>query len=301
MENSLTENKIRIAHIILVHQFPEQLKKLIDALSHPQYHFYIHVDKKTNEKPFQEILTGQANISFIKKRKDVIWGGFSLIEAVIEGMKEILADGRFSHINLISGADYPLTSPQELLTFLEEHPNKEFFELYPIETEWQEAIPRYTKYHFPDFKFKGKYLLEKIANFLLPKRKMPDNMIPVGRLVWFTITAELTKYFIDSLEQRKHLIPFFRLTWGTDEVIFPTLAYNSPFKDRIVNRSLRYVKFFEGHAHPKTLDISDINVLYLEKYYFARKFHPTESQELIFKIDTIIKEKDEPKIINNIN
>jgi hypothetical protein len=291
MENSFTEDKIRIAHIILVHQFPEQLKNLIDALDHQQCHFFIHVDKKTDEKSFKDLFTTISNISFIKNRKDVIWGGFSLIEAVIEGMKEVIDTGNFTHVNLISGADYPLTAPEELILFLKENPKKEFFEFYPIETQWKEAIPRYTKYHFPDFKFKGKYLLEKIANFILPKRKMPDDMIPVGRLVWFTITTDLTKYFIDTLEKRKHLIPFFRLTWGTDEVIFPTLAYNSTFKDSMVNRSLRYVQFFEGQAHPKTLDISDLDTLYLQKYYFARKFHPTESKELISKIDTIIKEK----------
>lgn len=301
MEKSLSENKIKIAHIILVHQLPEQLKKLINALNHQQSHFYIHVDKKTEEKPFKDALAKHQNISFVRNRKDVIWGGFSLIEAVIEAMKEVLTDGDFTHVNLISGADYPLTSSQEFISFLEQNPNKEFFEFYPIETEWKEAIPRYTKYHFPDFKFKGKYLLEKVANFILPKRKMPDNMIPVGRLVWFTITIELTQYFIDTLEKRKHLIPFFRLTWGTDEVIFPTLAYNSPFKDKMVNRSLRYVHFFDGHAHPKTLDISDINNLYSKKYYFARKLHPIDSKELIHKIDSIIIENNKSETSNILN
>lgn len=285
MDNHFSKNKIKIAHIILVHQWPEQLKKLILSLQHPDVSFYIHVDKKTEETPFIIAMENIPNVTFIKKRVDVVWGGFSLIEAVIEGMKEVISSNSNSHINLVSGADYPLTPAQEFVGFIKQNSSNEFFEFYPIETEWTEAIPRYTRYHFPDLKFRGKYLLERLANTLLPERKMPDNMIPVGRLVWFTITTDLASYLIKTLAERKHLIPFFRLTWGTDEIIFPTLTYNSDFKNRMINSSLRYVNFLPGKAHPKTLEISDLKKIYLEKYFFARKFHPIDSKDLIDEID----------------
>jgi hypothetical protein len=290
MDNHLSKNKIKIAHIILVHQWPDQLKKLILSLQHPDVSFYIHVDKKTEETPFIKAMENIPHVTFIKKRVDVVWGGFSLIEAVIEGMKEVISTKSNTHINLISGADYPLTPAQEFVEFIQQNPVNEFFEFYPIETEWTEAIPRYTRYHFPDLKFRGKYLLEKIANTLLPARKMPDNMIPVGRLVWFTITTNLASHLLKTLVERKHLIPFFKLTWGTDEIIFPTLTFNSEFKNQMINRSLRYVNFFPGEAHPKTLEISDLNTIYLQKYFFARKFHPIYSKDLIEEINKRIKQ-----------
>lgn len=285
MEINNNQNEIKIAHIILVHQLPEQLNCLINALNHPQVHFFIHIDKKTNDTAFKSLLQKNANVSFVKERKNVIWGGFSLIEAVLEAMKEIVYAGGYTHINLISGADYPVSSPDKFVAFIAQNNKKEFFEFYPVETEWQEAIPRYTKYHFTDMNFLGKYYIQNIINAIMPKRKMPDNMTAVGRLVWFTITLELTTYFIEFLEKRKDIMNFFKLTWGTDEIIFPTLAFNSKFKDRMVNRSLRYVDFLPGKAHPKILDIHDYDIIFDREYFFARKFDPEISKELMDKID----------------
>lgn len=289
MEINNDQSQVKLAHIILVHQLPEQLSLLIKALEHPQVHFFIHVDKKINDVEFKSILKGNTNITFIQERKNVTWGGFSLIEAVLEAMKEIVATKEYTHVNLISGADYPVNSPDKLIKFIAQNPRKEFFEFYPVETEWQEAITRYTKYHFTDLNIPGKYFLENIVNAIMPERKIPDNMTAVGRLVWFTITIELTNYLTGFLKKRKDIIRFFKLTWGTDEIIFPTLTYNSKFKDNMVNRSLRYVNFLPGKAHPKILDISDWNKLTEKEYFFARKFDPEISKELISKIDNHIE------------
>ncbi len=290
MEYIDKKSEVKIAHIILVHQFPNQLRRLVLSLTHPQVHFFIHVDKKVGEDEFREQLKDIANVTFVKTRINVIWAGFSYSRAILSCMKEVVDHGGYSHLNLLSGSDYPLTPSQEFIAFIQESPNKEFFEFYPIETEWKEAIPRYANYRLVELKFRGNYSLEKVVNFILPRRKMPYNMTPVGRLVWFTITIELAKYFVETFNQRKYLHRFFRWTWGTDEIIFCTLAYNSDFKDSMVNNSLRYVYFPHGEAHPKILTIYDLNDLYLKKHFFARKFHPIESKSLLNELDKRLNE-----------
>ena len=44
------------------------------------------------------------------------WGEYSVIEAMLNGLREIIATGiGYSHINLLSGADYPLRPTEERL------------------------------------------------------------------------------------------------------------------------------------------------------------------------------------------
>lgn len=111
-------------------------------------------------------------------------------------------------------------------------------------------------------------------------------MIPVGRLQWFTITTQLAEFLYTKLSTRKDLVKFFSLCWGTDEFLFQTLAYNSNFKKNMVNQSLRYVHFEQGKANPQTLTIADWDNLVREgSQYFARKFDPEISKELLNKIN----------------
>lgn len=57
---------MKIAHLILAHKNPVQLQKLITALSHPSFDFYIHVDKKVDITLFSD-LTSIKNTYIIKK------------------------------------------------------------------------------------------------------------------------------------------------------------------------------------------------------------------------------------------
>lgn len=286
MERINSKEEIKVAHIIIAHQFPEQLKRLINALQHPQVFFFIHIDKKSDQQPFLTILKGFENVRFIQKRTDITWGGFSMVEAMLQCFREVKGSSvPFTHVNLLSGADYPVKKADEFITYLAKNPYEEYFEYYPAETEWTEAITRYTRYHLTEYKFKGKYLAEKALNFLLPKRKVPYNLEMVGRLQWFTITYELMCYFLDTVSQKKKLLSFFKLTWGIDELFLPTLTYNSEYRSKMVNHPLRYIQFNEGQSHPTTIGMADWDILQNEKYFFSRKFDINNSSDLMDRID----------------
>ncbi len=285
------KSEIKIAHIIIIHQLPEQLKRLLLVLNHPQVHFFIHIDRKINENPFIRATEDLSNVTFIENRVEVTWGGFSIVEAILSCLKEISdLNLKFTHYNLLSGSDYPLKKADQFVDFLFKNDDKEFFEFYPVLTEWKEAIPRFEKYHLTDYQFPGKYVVENLINKLLPKRKVPYNMTLVGRLLWFTITEDLVLYILNFLKNNKKFLKFFKLTWGSDELFLQTIAYNSNFKEKMVNRSLRYNIFPEGQAHPKILNEADLSTLYGEEYFFARKFHPKESATLLDMIDNKLKD-----------
>ena len=63
---------MNIAYLISAHTDAPQLKRLIEAL-HPDAHYFIHIDQKSNMDEFFPFISGD-NIHFIPARIDVRWG-----------------------------------------------------------------------------------------------------------------------------------------------------------------------------------------------------------------------------------
>lgn len=278
---------MKIAHLLLTHANPAQLKRLMDSLAHPDADFYIHVDLKADIGPFLP-LADNKHIFLIKKREKVFWGAYSIVQATVNAFYEIMGSGKkYDFINLLSGQDYPLKSTEEIHDFLGLNRGKAFMHTLSITDEWQEAIPRITRYHLSNYQFAGRHQAEKLLNFLLPERKMPNGLIPVGRSQWFTITPTHVKYILEYLEKNRHVQRFFELTWGVDEIIFQTLLYNSPHKDEMVNDNLRYIDWSEGKASPKTFTIQDLSVLTHSGKLFARKFNENIDSDILNALDKL--------------
>lgn len=69
------------AFIIQVHQQPELFGRTVKRLAAPNHYFFVNVDKKTDDSPFKEVVTGVDNVNFLEgeDRTDVRWGGFSQV------------------------------------------------------------------------------------------------------------------------------------------------------------------------------------------------------------------------------
>ncbi len=275
---------MKIAHLLLIHENPSQLKRLIQRLAHPDAEFYIHVDLKTDINPF--LYLQSKDVKFIVNRVNVHWGAYSIVQATVNSLEEILkSDYNYDYINLLSGQDYPLKSTEAIHDFFKNNPNKAFMHTLSVENEWQEAIPRLTKYHLSNYTFSGKYTLEKWLNFLLPSRKMPNNLIAVGRSQWFSISSQHAEYMVTYLQENKHVKRFFELTWGSDEFVFQTILFNSIYQKDMVNDNLRYIDWSEGKASPKTFTMNDLPNLLGSGQLFARKFSENIDNAIINELD----------------
>ncbi len=280
---------MRIAHLILAHANPSQLERLINKLAHEKSDFYIHIDFKTNIDDFL-FLEKNKQVYFIKKREKVFWGAYSIVQATVNSFEEILAsEKRYTHINLLSGQDYPLQSADNIYQFLKTHADLAFTEYLLVEDEWHEAISRLSQYHLTEYRFLGKYLLERFIKFVSPKRKLPNDLIAVGRSQWFTITPIHASYIVAYLNNNKRVKRFFKLTWGSDEIIFQTILYNSPFRKDMVNDNLRYIDWSEKKASPKTLTMQDAEKLINSGKLFARKFSNEVDSAILDYIDKSIQ------------
>src|SRR5205085_11651891 len=127
-----------------------------------------------------------------------------------------------------------------------------------IYDSWQEAIPHFTKYHLINYNVPGKYKLEQVINKLMPRRRMPQNMEPVGCSKWFTITLPAAKYIVRYLKDYPGVTRFFKLTWAPDKFMFQTILYNSVYKSHLVNNNLRCIDRNEAKQSFKTAAIKDM-------------------------------------------
>ena len=289
---------MRLAYLILAHRLPSQLRILIDLCQHPQADFYIHIDKKTGLGEFREVLQAP-NVFFIQNRVSCRWGTFSLVEATINGLKEIQEKGGYDYINFISGQDLPLVSAEAFMLFLEQNKGHEFITCKPydqLDPWWKKNGSRFLKYNFQNWVIPGKYRLQFLFNRLMPPRVLPDNLTLAGESQWFCITSLLADYLLYYIRTQPQFTRYFKYVWGADEFIFSTIAYNSAFRTA-VKENLHYIDWRgPSDGHPKTLELSDIQGALASGKKYARKFDLTSAPEAITALRQILKKDSENRM-----
>ena len=276
---------MRIAHLILTYTDPHQTERMINNMMHENFDFYIHVDKKFDINPHL-FLKKIPNVYFINNRVNVKWAGFNTVIATFECIKEIVNKGvDYKYINFLSGQDYPLKPAAFLADFFEKN-DKEFLSYKDIKNDWKEGLIRMERYFLTNYSFKGKTSLEKVINYFMPKRKLPYNLHPYGKSMFWMLSPKAAMYVVEKVESDKKLINFFSLCWGSDEFVFQTILLNSPFKDKIKNENYRYIDWSLGGANPKVLDEQDFDALKNSNMLFARKVNETKRKKLLDLIDS---------------
>ncbi|NLR60192.1 beta-1,6-N-acetylglucosaminyltransferase [Chitinophaga polysaccharea] len=279
---------MRIAFIILSHKNPQQLCRLLGRLQHPAVDCYIHLDAKANILEWQDALHFP-QVSFITKRANVTWAGYGTIRAALNGIEHIGATGKqYGFIHLISAQDYPLADIDVLYHFFAGNPGQQFLDLLPPEA-LQRMMSKITAYYFEDLRFPGKYRIASLVNKILPARRHPFNLEVYGGSLWWSLTQECALWCAQYVKDHPRLERFYKYTWGGDEFIFQTLIMNSPFKDTVRNSYMRYIDWSEGHAHPKTFTIQDLDKILQSGQLLARKFDMDKAPELLDQIDLATK------------
>lgn len=278
---------MRIACIIIAHKEPKQIERLIKKYSHLPFDFYLHIDKKIRQEPF-DYLASIPNVQFIKNRIRVRWASYSFLIAILNGLKQVLGSGiPYNFISIMSGQDYPIKPVKDMYQILEKNPGKNFI-CYEEDGEWwRHAITRINRYHFTNFGFRGRYRIQFFLNALLPARKfpLPYKLYGGPRAMCMTLSSECASYVANFIESNKKLRRFIRFTWGPDEFVIPTLVMNSKFKPTVVNDNFYYIDWSKGGPNPKTLTTEDFHSLLQSDKMLARKFDIKQDAVILDMLD----------------
>jgi hypothetical protein len=181
-------------YLIIYHNDNSIVRTLVDILGS---NLYIHpcasIDKSSDfiKKNFDN------KVKITNKRFYGNWGGFGIVEATIEGIRQILNENpSCTHITLLSGADFPIKPVKSYEQFLDDNKEKSFiryWDFFPFESiqndnPWKESIKvqelRFKRYYFDVFNtrysvppienmgyFEFESPLQKIKHFIKTKGK----------------------------------------------------------------------------------------------------------------------------------
>jgi Core-2/I-Branching enzyme len=276
---------MRVAHLVITYTDPLQTERMIRRMEHPDFDFYIHVDKKMDINSHL-FLAKIPNVYLIKDRVNVVWAGYKTVEATLRSVKEIFNTGRsYEYIHLMSGQDYPIKSAAFIHDFFSARNGKEFLQFEHFDEWADESYPRIREYHLTNYNFPGRYYFQWLMNKLLPVRKSPLPMEYYGSSMFWALTAGCLRYIIDLIDKNTRLRRFMQLTWGSDEFLFQTLVMNSSFKKNVVNDNLLFLDRDKGAPHPNVLTFNHLQELLNSEKLFARKFDISKDSIVLDNLD----------------
>ena len=132
---------LRHAYLIMIHEDSLVLERLIQLLDDENNDFYIHIDKHGSAVDARKLrgLAVKSKI-FICKKYKVYWGTNSITNAELYLLKQAVK-GKYDYYHILSGADLPIKSKEQILQFFEKNNDGKFTVtvqdgIYCVEGEW---------------------------------------------------------------------------------------------------------------------------------------------------------------------
>jgi hypothetical protein len=303
---------IRIAYLLLVHNQPAHVARLVRALDDKGVHFFVHVDVdgKARLDAFTTALPRQANVHFVA-RGNVYWSDFSAVQAelrLIEAATRFTPS--FERYAMMSGADYPIKSREEIrealsttdreliridhkLTGPGKNGNSAFVDRYHFRAGHLARVARSPR----ALRLAQWYdRLLKLANRHLGPRRLVSGFPFYKGSSWWCLTDGCVRYVLDFVKKNPEVMRILRFTFVPEEILFQSVLKSSPFADRISQdfekgpapknlHGCHYVDWTTGPTLPRVLDVRDLGSLLSSPALFARKLDPVTSSGLLTRLD----------------
>lgn len=293
---------MKIVYLILAHNSPAHLKRLVHALASPAAACLIHIDAKVDMAAFSDI--ANSTVSFTRERVSVHWGDFSQVEAIQVLIREALANpARYDRFVLLSGVDYPLHVPAYLEAFFTRHPHTQFIEMVSMPNEAaSKSLSRLTDFQPGPPRTALGALLRRIRRRLGIAPRQRDykqalaGLQPYAGATWWALTRDACDYVETFTREHPQLIEFFRNTVCPDEMFIHTILGNSRFHEDL-QRDLTYADWSGKGASPDYLTIEHIHAFRRSRVFpgggeilFARKFSEKD-KDTVAALDAFLDEQ----------
>lgn len=286
------------AYLIQAHGNFHQLALLLGTLDDSRNDIFVHVDAKCGDFPREELEAAckKAKLTFTERIR-VGWGGPSQIWSELILLKEATAAGKHDYYHLLSGADLPIKSQDEIHAFFDANAGKEFVAFWKLKKTTPSRflyspLCEYGKTFWGNTVnnvFKGVQLFFKVRRFPEVDYRFGPN--------WFSITDALARYVTGREEWIRKV---FSHTCNCDENFLQTLVWSSEFKDRLFfpeefnhgennMANARFVDWSRGASvrHPWVFTADDYELLMQAPQMFARKFDEKTDAEIVRRICSI--------------
>jgi hypothetical protein len=276
---------VRLGWIVLAHQRPAQVARLLRRLEAPPDSLFLHVDRAARGE-FDAALNGLRDRVVLLPRLRSRWGTEGILSATLAGVRAALSHGA-DYISVVSGQDYPIKPIEALRAHLDRASGAAFMLYFalpnPDWTEREAGLWRVNRRHYR----LGRHSLRLPNRWtpFIPTRRVPMGYQPFAGSNWWTLPRDCASYLVRFLDENPGFLSFYRRVALPAESLPHTVLLNSPLRDRVVFNDLRHIVWRSGDPHPATLGPGDLPDLERSAAFLARKFDAERDPGLLDEID----------------
>jgi hypothetical protein len=273
---------------------------LIRAIDH-RASFFVHIDAKADLQPFVRRPVPE-NVVFVEPRVPVYWAGYSMVRAILAMMERALvSDEEFSHLVLLSGADYPIKPAPAIVDHLASSPRHEFIKYIDMHNSADHYMVQVLRKHYRDpviaHTSKVNRFLDRAARKALNSARIPNKWdsatVPYFGSNWWALTPECCRHILTMSRRGSSYVAMNERTFSPDEHFFHTIVGNSKYSERSdgLQEYLGVGTCNMANLHlidptlAKWFTIEDREEVARSDRYFLRKVRTGESDALLDFID----------------
>jgi hypothetical protein len=273
--------------LIQAHKDIGQLNALVEHLRDDDFLVYVNLDRKCDLDP----AAVHPAARLVRERIDVHWGTFSQVQAVLNSLRQIVAEvADFDKVLFLSAQDFPLLSNAALKAELASLRGRELLDTVAIGRapgQWA-ADYRYQYFH-PQDGGRVRRLAAALANRAMRasgiRRRMHGGLQPWGGSSWWALSRDCVRMLLERVDREPGLARYFATVACPDEMFFQTIVMNSPLRERVLGSNFRYVQWPEnGARNPKVLDEGDFERIAASRAHFCRKLDSRASAGLMARL-----------------
>ncbi len=283
----------KLACVVLAHNDPAQVRRLIDALD--PFPVFLHCDRRTKDDVFAAMTDKLPDRCVVLPRLPTPWAGWNAAAAEISGYRAALAQTGATHLAMMSGSDYPLASTSRIADYLDSRKGRSIalFERLPRPAWGRDGgMSRLRYVHRPIRRFPLRVPIP---------RRIPADIVPAGGSVLKVLSRHHAQQLVDAFDARPDLVAFWRHTLCADETfvasILNTPAFVPDWAAAHIDADLWYIEWLgQGRKSPEWMTTAHLAVLRErslgaagEPALFARKFSSTMSAEVLDAIDATLR------------
>lgn len=289
---------MKILFLILAHDNPKHLLELAQTITDAasDARAIIHFDRNASQASFDEIKLGSTHltkIALVEKRVRCKWGDFSLVEAVLNALKQEINSGRsYDYVLLLSGACLPCRPIRQLERYLAENPGREYIEA--ADESWMIGgyrAERYQNYFiFPASPKPSRieHFIVQTQKFLGIRRVPPDHLEVRFGSQWWALTWRTCNRMIDYLSARPDVVSFFKKTYIPDESLFQSLVWKLANRTLITGFGLTYFQFTRMGKPTVFYDDHGTYPFKLNQFFYRK----ISSQASTLRVQSLLRSRD---------
>nr|XP_006819558.1 PREDICTED: uncharacterized protein LOC102808919 [Saccoglossus kowalevskii] len=137
----------RLGFALIVHEYPDTVIQLLQALYRPHFFFCVHVDQRAEEirQDLIERTQSYKNIHILPRHRSFVasWGSYEIVRAELECFEELLRMGAWDFVINLSGADLPIRNVDDVAALLAPARGHTFLRK---NGRWRDRVPKVTDF-----------------------------------------------------------------------------------------------------------------------------------------------------------